>query len=253
LLLVWQWYPRKQPTEKPSPFIFFSDVYYQCAGGKQIKASFYKGPVITAKPNMPPVPSGKVELVLSDGRKMTLPQTISGSGIRYATSDESTVFWSKGESAFIDEKGSETYSDCEERIWTLGNEQIDKAMNDFLLSQKELSWKTATGSSNFCIFQNLAPEIKLFPYYLWVRCGEYKKENGQLVELSGTSVPIKVDYPNELSYYDISKFSISIPRDGSLYDKDIKVIFPPELWDRLHFDSKPLNEKIKQKALDYFK
>ncbi|MDD4531179.1 MAG: MliC family protein [Candidatus Pacebacteria bacterium] len=54
----------------------------------------------------------KVSLVLSDGRKIDLNQTISGSGARYANSDESFVFWNKGNGAFIEENGTTTYEDC---------------------------------------------------------------------------------------------------------------------------------------------
>jgi len=55
-----------------------------------------------------------VTLNLSDGRTMTLPQVISASGARYARSndDESFVFWNKGNTAFITEKGSMTYNGC---------------------------------------------------------------------------------------------------------------------------------------------
>ena len=45
---------------------------------------------------------------------MTLPQTLSGSGIRYANSDGTMVFWSKGDTAFIEEGASHTvtYEGC---------------------------------------------------------------------------------------------------------------------------------------------
>jgi len=244
--------PNNEPDRVTSSYELIAEADYQCGGGKQIQASYFKGPTTTTKPGEPPIPSGKVDLALSDGRRMSLLETISASGIRYSTSDESVIFWSKGETAFIIENNLETYADCAERIWTLGNEQLDRAALDFILSRKELSWQTETGSKNFCIFQNLAPERKLFPFYLWVRCGEYKMEGGQLRELSGTSVPIKLDYPNEQSSYDLGKFSLSIPGDGSLYDKDVKRIFPPEIWDRLHFESGPLNERVRQQALKYF-
>ena len=50
--------------------------------------------------------------MLSDGRKLTLPQALSGSGARYANADDSFVFWNKGYTAFIDERGKPTYSGC---------------------------------------------------------------------------------------------------------------------------------------------
>jgi putative hemolysin len=73
---------------------------FACAAGKSIDATFVNGP------------KSSVELVLSDGRKLTLPQTMSGSGARYANADESIVFWNKGTTAFIEEKGKTTYDRC---------------------------------------------------------------------------------------------------------------------------------------------
>jgi len=54
--------------------------------------------------------SSSVDLSFSDGRTMTLPQTMAGSGIRYASG--TIVFWSKGNNAFVTEKDSTTYSNC---------------------------------------------------------------------------------------------------------------------------------------------
>ncbi|MCB1498510.1 MAG: MliC family protein [Bauldia sp.] len=72
---------------------------FACKDDKSIEATFY---------------AEKVDLKLSDGRTMTLPQTMSGSGIRYANADETFVFWSKGNTAFVTEGADEkdTFSDC---------------------------------------------------------------------------------------------------------------------------------------------
>jgi len=91
---------------------------FTCDGGKTIRAAFYRGAQKTEAqgPGMPPVPNGSVELVLSDGRFMTLPQTISASGIRYANAGEAIIFWSKGNTAFIQEEVNleqqTTYAGC---------------------------------------------------------------------------------------------------------------------------------------------
>jgi membrane-bound inhibitor of C-type lysozyme len=76
-------------------------VKYVCAGGKTIAATYY---------------TDKVEIALSDGRAMSLPQAMSGSGIRYANADESFVFWSEGKTAFVTEgdPNNPTYADCTE-------------------------------------------------------------------------------------------------------------------------------------------
>ena len=76
---------------------------FSCAGGKTVEAAFFNA-----------APS-HVELVLSDGRRLTLPQTMSASGARYASADERIVFWNKGDTAFIDEQGRQTYADCRTR------------------------------------------------------------------------------------------------------------------------------------------
>ena len=88
---------------------------YTCDGGKTITASFFdlKNPP-SQLPDIMPMPTGSVLLALSDGRSMTLPQTISGSGVRYANANESFVFWNKGNTAFIEEGAdqNQTYTGC---------------------------------------------------------------------------------------------------------------------------------------------
>jgi len=54
----------------------------------------------------------RVELNLSDGRSMLLIQAVSASGARYANTDESFIFWNKGNTAFITEGNKNTYVDC---------------------------------------------------------------------------------------------------------------------------------------------
>ena len=56
--------------------------------------------------------SDRVSLTLSNGRRITLPHALSADGARYANADESFVFWNKGNTAFIEEQGTTTYSGC---------------------------------------------------------------------------------------------------------------------------------------------
>ena len=58
--------------------------------------------------------ANSVNLKLSDGRSLTVPQAMSASGARYANKDETFVFWNKGDTAFVTEgkDGKETYSGC---------------------------------------------------------------------------------------------------------------------------------------------
>jgi membrane-bound inhibitor of C-type lysozyme len=89
----------KQPDEASSSI----STLFTCKDSKSITAVFSA-----------PTASSSVELTLSDGRTFTLPQAISASGARYANTDETFVFWNKGDTAFITEgvKKLETYTDC---------------------------------------------------------------------------------------------------------------------------------------------
>lgn len=76
-----------------------AEAEFKCDDDKSIKAAFYPD---------------KVDLTLSDGRAVELPQTMSASGARYANADETMVFWNKGNTAFITEGGDDkqTYGGC---------------------------------------------------------------------------------------------------------------------------------------------
>lgn len=90
-------------AQPPTPV---SKVTFTCDEGKTITASFYD-----ARQGQQ---NGSVSLVLSDGRTFTLPRAISGSGIRYANADSSFIFWSKGNTAFVEEgpAQTQTYTGC---------------------------------------------------------------------------------------------------------------------------------------------
>lgn len=90
-----------------------ASVAYRCDGGKTLSADYFNGPLRTA-PDGRPIPGGRVDLVLGDGRRLSLPQSLSGSGIRYANPDETIVFWSKGDGAFLEEGPHQavTYANC---------------------------------------------------------------------------------------------------------------------------------------------
>ncbi|MCL5969925.1 MAG: MliC family protein [Patescibacteria group bacterium] len=81
-------------TIQPQPPV---QATFNCSAGKTINAVFT---------------DEKVELVLSDNRTIELPQAISASGARYANSDETFVFWNKGDTARIEENGQTTFADC---------------------------------------------------------------------------------------------------------------------------------------------
>jgi len=140
-------------------------------------------------------------------------------------------------------------SDNSELSSNFGNDQVERAVTNYLLTQKHFSWKTRDDSHNFCAIENLKPENELFPFYVWAYCGEYIIQNGELKILSGASIPTKIDYPNELSFYDLSKFSYEVPGDGSDYGEDIRRIFPEDIWQHIFdFDRENIIKRIESIA-----
>lgn len=92
--------PRTAPApEALPPAGIKNDVTYRCDDEKEILALYS---------------DGQVELMLSDGRSLILHHAVSASGARYASEDESIVFWNKGTSAWIEEGSSTTFANCEE-------------------------------------------------------------------------------------------------------------------------------------------
>ncbi len=110
------------------------------------------------------------------------------------------------------------------------NPMLIEAIESYLILQPELAWQTKDGSSNMCVFENLEPQNELFPLSLWVKCSEYiVSGDGEVEKLSGASLPLLLDYPNELSYYNLEKMTHIVPRDGSFYSEDIKKMFLEEV------------------------
>lgn len=98
-----------------TPAVNSIEAKYSCDAGKNITAMYMNATTSTTTGNT-------VILTLSDGRTMTLPQTISADGARYSNGNpqvaegqpgaETFIFWSKGNGAFIEENGTTTYDNC---------------------------------------------------------------------------------------------------------------------------------------------
>jgi len=100
--------PESSPPSADSPLADIKTIadaksiraFFTCDAGKTVDATFING----AQSN--------VRLTLSDGRKLSLTQAMSGSGARYTNGNEAFVFWNKGSTAFVEENGKTTYSGC---------------------------------------------------------------------------------------------------------------------------------------------
>ncbi len=142
------------------------------------------------------------------------------------------------------------FAECPLSETDFGNDYVEQAIIEYLLTQNHFSWKTEDNSHNFCSIEKLDSENELFPFYLWVYCGEYIIRDGDLETLSGLSGPVKIDYPNELSFYDLNRFSYEAPGNGTNYSEDIKNIFPGYLWSIIFdFDQKNIVTRTENLAL----
>ncbi len=122
------WYWRYSPALSgflgANQLTLINTVDYSCAQGKSIEADLYQGPTAgTPAPGQPLTPTGSAVVKLSDGRTMTLGQTISADGVRYSNGNpqlaqgqpgaETFVFWSKGNTAQVLENNQQqTYTGC---------------------------------------------------------------------------------------------------------------------------------------------
>lgn len=92
-------------TRAPSTTLV-NAVYYVCEDGRTITAAYYQREVLPpVRYDAPPDPNGSVVLALSDGRTLTLSQTLSADGVRYSAENDPLIFWSKGNAALLFERG----------------------------------------------------------------------------------------------------------------------------------------------------
>jgi len=98
-------YNKAKVTENNGPQISEDKTeVFQCDNGRSITATFH-------------TPDNAVDLVLSGGMEIYVPRATSASGAKYANSNETFVFWNKGNTAFITEgtDKKETYSNCAQK------------------------------------------------------------------------------------------------------------------------------------------
>jgi len=106
---IWYYLDHASAPAASTPTLVAS-VNYACDNNTTIAASYYDASSTPpTDPNQPPTPGGSVALTISDGRTMTLPQTISADGARYAAADGSFVFWNKGNGAMVTEGQQPSY------------------------------------------------------------------------------------------------------------------------------------------------
>lgn len=113
------------------------------------------------------------------------------------------------------------------------NKQLEMSLQRYFINQEDFSKQSKADSWRHCTIKNLENDNELFPYSIWIYCGEYIYEDNSWQQLSEFSGPVKVDYPNELSYFNPSQFEYEAPAVGSYYSENIKEIFSLEAQQNL--------------------
>jgi hypothetical protein len=107
---------------------------------------------------------------------------------------------------------------------------------------------------------DLAKEYKgydnFYYAYSWIVDGTYYKENNEIKEDSGGSVPNKVLLGKKTDKYTVLK--TQIPGDGTQYPEDMKKLFPSRIRNKMNNapvdgTAKKLIEETEEKAKEYFK
>lgn len=93
--------------------------------------------------------------------------------------------------------------------------------------------------------------------YIWANILEYYKKNGLVEQGSGWSVPLVLNLTKSDDVVSIAGHKS--PGDGSLYSKDIKIIFPKELQKTILFfpsnstQVKEVGERLKKRVDEWSK
>jgi len=132
----------------------------------------------------------------------------------------------------------------------LHEEEIEIAIKDYLIEKSDNEPTHHENEKGFVSFRTYLLEEKerdsLYNIYAWVLEEKYYLENNEIKKDSGSSIPYKfvVKYiDNEYVVTDSR-----IPRDGSLYAKDMKNIFP--YWVRKDMDDIYMDGTIERLQLD---
>lgn len=188
-----------------------ASVVYTCDAGKTISVTYFDGPTpATPQPGEPPVPTGSIEASFNGAASTTLRQTISADGARYASADETLVFWNKGDEAIIMRNNAMDieYANCKTSapVSAVASGNCHESDQYFIVTQNRdgevgqdilIKKKSSPSDTPQCVYQKGAGDIELTdngPTYALALIGQY------LLLDSGTA-----PFPRGLAVYDISK------------------------------------------------
>ena len=107
----------------------------------------------------------------------------------------------------------------------LDEENIEKTIKDYLISLEEQNKHYDNGktfiSMNIYLISEKSNKTLV---YAWIMEEAYYKENNEIKQDSGSSIPYKIELSKENGKYIVTNYEI--PRDGSYYARDMKYLFP---------------------------
>lgn len=139
------------------------------------------------------------------------------------------------------------------------NNQIKQAIKDYILMVTDPSADGIDDAKNFVGMKvygiDERAEDRSYHVFAYIHEMTYKKENNELVFISGFSIPHCFDVLKVKGKYEV--INIDIPRDGSLYAEDMETLFPIEVKSTMDQDYDNgtfylIAEEVEQQAKDYF-
>ena len=109
----------------------------------------------------------------------------------------------------------------------LSTDMMEISIMEYLINTSESDKRYENEKSFVSLKTYLVEEIKdrkLYYVYSWVLEESYYLDNNKILQDSGSSIPYK--FIIERNDDDYKVIDYKIPRDGSLYQKDMKVLFP---------------------------
>ena len=114
----------ESPTDLKTAYSPTSRATYICSENKTFSVTFSER---------------QAEVSLGSDAKFTLEQMVSASGTNYSNDSDALVFWTKGEEAFVEQDGKQTYSECLLLTTSGGEIEIVEASIDKKITSKGVS------------------------------------------------------------------------------------------------------------------
>lgn len=118
----------------------------------------------------------------------------------------------------------------------LSEEEMELTIKNYLVNKNDLESKHYNNEKWFVSFRTYLIEEKekdkLYIFYTWVLEESYYLKDGKVVSDSGSSIPYKFIIKKENNKFVVDSYQI--PRDGSLYQKDMKKLFPNDVLKQMN-------------------